>query len=112
MNPGKALVGDCGGKKVMKAGNGFDQILRRLSATQRSYLRAGDENPGHVFRRHARFPGSVDCGLHRGMKRVSAGNEFDRHVRDDVPLFAEVAREFLGVELSAAEDSEKTPRRF
>src|SRR5438105_262149 len=104
MDPGEVLVGNGGGKKVMEAVNGLDQILRRLATACYPDLRSADENPGHFSRRYARLPGGVDSRLDCRMKRVCAGHELDGHMSDNVPFLAKVAHQLLGVHLAAAKD--------
>ena len=84
----------------------------RLPATVR--FLTGDENPGDLFRRHARLPRRVDRRFNQRGKRVGAGHELDRQVLDDVPL-AGRAGQALGDGLVAgasAEDREKAAGRF
>src|SRR5438067_12831736 len=46
------------------------------------------------------------------MRSMGAGRKFDGEVGDNVPALAEVAGQFLSVNLSAPEDREKAPRRL
>src|SRR5881296_1639640 len=104
MDPREVLVHNSGGQKVMQAVDGLDQVLRRLPAAQGSDLRTGDQNPGDVFGRHARLPRRVEGCFDRRMELVRARHEFNGHVGDDVPLLAEVASQFLRIDLAAAEN--------
>src|SRR5215510_16380729 len=96
----------------MQAVDRLDQVLRWFPTADVADLRSGDKYLGYLSGRDTRLACSIDRRFHCGMKCVRAGHEFHGHVSDDVPLFAEIARQTLRIDFAAAEDREKAARRF